>query len=105
MRRKEGRALGEGTLRRYADAIRLVVFEACATGANPATSPVICAASSAATACTPSDVSLPPTISAVNAPTHPSGDKSGATTAPFVPPGRFITICSMPVRYAAAAAL
>ena len=40
-----------------------------------------------------------------SAPMQPSGPRSGATTAPAADPGRDSTICSVPLRYAAAAAL
>ncbi len=40
-----------------------------------------------------------------SAPTQPSADRIGATTAPLELPGRARTICSVPERYAAAAAL
>src|ERR1051325_12248561 len=72
------------------------------TGASGKTHPS-CAATMAATACTPSEISPPSWISAERAPTQPSARRIGATTAPRKP-GRDETICISPVRYAAAAA-
>ena len=59
----------------------------------------------AARACTLSDPSPPPRISAESAPIHPCASRMGATIAPFAPPGRDRTIWTSPERYAAAAAL
>src|ERR1700692_3506384 len=58
--------------------------------AEPVRTIASCAAKIAASACTLFAVSLPFSISALSAPTHPSGDSRGATTAPL-DPGRLRT--------------
>src|SRR4029077_8459477 len=77
-------------------AVAVLISASDSTGISGRTQPS-CAAMMLATACTPSEVSPPPWISAENAPTQPSARRIGATTAPRKP-GRDGTICSSPVR-------
>src|SRR5262245_14250215 len=67
-------------------------------GREAASTVARCAATIVESACTLSDASPPPWISAESAPMQPSAARIGATSAPGLPPGRASTICICPVR-------